>query len=279
LKLARFHKTKIFWTAHNLQSHERIHPFLERIFWHKFLPNVNGIICLSEVGRQQLRVQHPRARLIPTFAIPHGHYRGAYPDVINKDEARRALSIRPDEFVLTFLGQIRAYKGVALLVRCFTAAQVENVKLLIAGKPFDDGIMCEINEAAALNPSVMLFPKFVDRNDIQKILRATDLVVLPYKEILNSGSGMLALSFDRPILVPTMGAMAELREIVGSDWVRLYEGELRPEIICSAIDWTKARRLGPDVRAPLEPMNWDRIAELTIQAFLLDKTLQQSHQL
>ena len=79
---------------------------------------------------------------------------------------------------------------------------------------------------------------------------------------------MLALSFDRPILVPTMGAMAELREIVGSDWVRLYEGELSPEIMRSAIDWTKGRRLGLNARAPLDDLNWDRIAQMTIRAFV-----------
>jgi beta-1,4-mannosyltransferase len=43
-------------------------------------------------------------------------------------------------------------------------------------------------------------------------MRAADLIALPYKEILNSGSAILALSFDRPILVPAAGALAELSE-------------------------------------------------------------------
>jgi len=269
LKLARYKKTTIFWTAHNLRPHERDHPLFDRIFWRIFLSNVDGIICMSKLGRQQLCIEHSRARSIPMFLIPHGHYRGAYPDVVSRDDARNALQVRPNEFVITFLGQIRRYKGIVPLIRCFTQAQVTNTELIIAGSPVDKALLLEIKEAAANNPYVRMFPDFVDPNDIQKFLRATDLVVLPYNEILNSGSAILALSFDRPILVPALGALAELREIVGPEWVRLYEGELSPEIIRNAIDWAKGRSLGSNARAPLDGLNWDRIAQLTIRAFSL----------
>jgi beta-1,4-mannosyltransferase len=279
LRVARFKKTKIFWTAHNLRLHEPANPLLERIFWRIFLPNVDGIICMSKLGEKQLCAQYPRARTIPTFLIPHGHYRGTYPDVMSKTEARKALKVASDQFVTTFLGQIRPYKGVAQLIRCFVDAQVTNAQLIVAGKPLDDATLKEITEAAAINSAVRLFPGFVDHNDIQKFLRATDLVVLPYKQILHSGSVILALSFDRPILVPALGALAELQESVGSDWVRLYKGELHPETIRSAIHWVRSRQLGPDARAPLEELNWDRIAEATIRAFSISTSLRRSRPL
>ena len=267
LKIARFKKTKIFWTAHNIRRHERDHPLFERIFWRFFLPNLDGIISMSKSGREQLYIEHPQARFIPTFVIPHGHYRGVYPDTMSKTEAREALHIRADECVMTFLGQIRPYKGVAPLIQCFTRVRIADGRLLIAGKPMDDAALQEVKEAAARSPGVSLFLDFLDRSEIQKFLRAADLVVLPYKEIFNSGSAMLALSFDRPILVPALGTLPELREIAGTDWVRLYEGELSPEIMRDAIDWIKRRQVGPDARAPLEEFNWDRIAEATIRAF------------
>ena len=269
LKLARYKKTKVFWTVHNLRPHERDHPLLERLFWRVFLPNIDGIICLSECGKQQLCIEHSRARSIPMFVIPHGHYRGAYPDSMNRDKAREALQIDSSEFVLTFLGQIRPYKGVGSLIRCFARAQLSNARLLVAGRPLNDALLQEIREETLLNPNVRLFPGFVDQNEIQKFLRATDLVVLPYSEILNSGSAILALSFDCPILASAQGALVELREIVGPAWVRLYEGELSPEIICSAIDWAKGRQMGLKARAPLDDLNWDRIAQMTIRVFSL----------
>ena len=267
LKIARVKRTKIFWTAHNLRRHERDHPLLEWLFWRIFLFNLDGIICLSESGRKQLHIEHPQTRSVPTFSIPHGHYRGVYPDNMNKAEAREELHIPADEFVMTFLGQIRPYKGVLSLIKCFTRANIAHTQLLIAGRPIDEVVLRELKDAAARNPHIRLYLDFIDRAEIQKFLRATDLVILPYKEILNSGSAILALSFDRPVLVPTLGALAELAEMIGTDWVRLYDGELSPEIIRDAIDWFKRRQAGSDAHAPLEDLNWDGIAEATIRAF------------
>ena len=266
LKVARLKKTRIFWTVHNLRPHERNHPLLEQIIWRIFLPNVDGIICMSELGQRQLFRQHPRSRSIPTFTIPHGHYRGAYPDVLSRDQARGALGIPRHEFVIVFIGQIRAYKGVVQLIRCFSDARLANSRLLVAGVA-NDAMARKMKKAAGVNANVKLVFEFVERNDVQKYLKAADLVVLPYTEVLNSGSAILALSFDRPILVPSQGALAELRNVVGPKWVSLYEGELSPTIIRAAVQWTKARQIQPDARAPLDALSWEGIARQTIQAF------------
>jgi glycosyltransferase involved in cell wall biosynthesis len=266
LKAARFKRIKIFWTAHNIRPHEQNHPFLERVFWRIFLSNIDGIICMSQIGKQELFRHHPQTQSIPIFTIPHGHYRGAYPDEISKGKARTALGLSLDDFVILFIGQIRAYKGISTLIRCFAESRLTDTKLLVAGMANDE-MALEIKKAAALSSNIKLVFEFVKRDDVQKYLRAADLVVLPYVEILNSGSAILALSFDRPILVPARGALAELGEIIGSDWVKLYEGELSPEIVRTAVQWAKSRAIHPDAHAPLDALDWDHIARLTIEAF------------
>jgi glycosyltransferase involved in cell wall biosynthesis len=266
LRVARFKKIKIFWTAHNLRPHERDHPLLERMTWRALLANIDGIICMSDVAKTELLAEHPQCSSISIHTIPHGHYRGAYPDVMTRDEARAALGASADEFVGVFIGQIRPYKGVVQLVRCFVDARVTNSKLFVAGVA-NDSLRRELESAAVLSSNVRLHFGFVDRNDIQKYLRAADLVILPYTEILNSGSAILALSFDRPILVPARGALSELRSVVGPDWVSLYEGQLNPEIVRAAVQWAKARQAQPNTPAPLDALSWERIGRLTIQAF------------
>ena len=266
LKVARFKGIKIFWTVHNIRPHERDHRVLEWVFWRLFLPNLDGIICLSETGKTKLFREHPQAQSAPVFTIPHGHYRGVYPDVMDKQQACAALGIPPGDFVAVFIGYIRAYKGVGRLIRSFVKARLANSKLLVAGAA-GDSMKRELAKASESNSDVLLSFEFVNRYDVQKYLRAADLVILPFREILNSGSALLALSFDRPILVPTYGALAELREIVGPDWVRLYDGDITPEIIDAAVQWTRTRQTEPDARAPIDALNWDRIARLTIEAF------------
>jgi glycosyltransferase involved in cell wall biosynthesis len=266
LKVARFRKIKMFWTVHNIYSHERKYRLLERLFWRLFLPSLHGIICMSHEGKKELFRRHPQIKSVPVYTIPHGHYRGAYPDVMSRSEARAALDISPGKFVALYIGQIRAYKGVLKLIRCFAEANIGNAELLISGEA-DAQMTRELRNAAAFGCNVKLALGFVAREEIQKYLRAADLVILPYTEILNSGSAILALSFDRPILVPARGALGELRNLVGPDWVALYEGGLTAEIVRAAVQWAKARPVSSDARAPLDALDWDRIARLTFEAF------------
>ena len=97
-------------------------------------------------------------------------------------------------------------------------------------------------------------------------MKAADLVVLPFTEILNSGSAILALSFNRPLLVPSRGAMAELFDIIGPDWVRLYDGPLTSQILEEAVLWANEKSSSSAV-IDLGRLDWDKIGQLTVEAF------------
>jgi beta-1,4-mannosyltransferase len=103
-------------------------------------------------------------------------------------------------------------------------------------------------------------------NGSARPLRAADLVVLPYREILNSGSAILALSFARPVLVPAQGAMTELQRDMGREWVRTYPGELRPRTLADALHW--ARQTPRDPARLFPNMSWETIARQTLRAYL-----------
>jgi glycosyltransferase involved in cell wall biosynthesis len=103
---------------------------------------------------------------------------------------------------------------------------------------------------------------------LQVVLRAADVVVLPYRTILNSGTALLALSFDVPIVVPALGAMSDLERDVGSDWVRTYDGTIRPSVLEEAIEWARAPRHG---RPRLDDRGWDEVAART-EAFFREVT-------
>lgn len=266
LKAARFRKTRIFWTVHNIRPHEQEHPQLERLFWRIFLPCLDGIICMSEAGKRELLRAHPQTQSVPTFTIPHGHYRGAYPDTVNKEEARAALGIPERRFVALFIGQIRPYKGVVELIRCFADARLADAELLVAGMA-EEGMAQALMEAAAAAPNVRLALAFIPRDELQIYLRAADLVILPFTEILNSASALLALSFDRPILVPAQGALPELHQIVGPEWMRLYHGPLSSKIVRDAVEWAASCSTSRGLRAPLDCLGWDAIGRLTLKAF------------
>lgn len=66
-------------------------------------------------------------------------------------------------------------------------------------------------------------------------MRSANLVVLPYKEILNSGTALLGLSFDRRVYMPCTGAAPTLQRMVGREWLYLYD-ELGPESLLAALE-------------------------------------------
>jgi glycosyltransferase involved in cell wall biosynthesis len=136
--------------------------------------------------------------------------------------------------------------------------------LLVVGRPDPPALEEQLRRLAAADERVRLHLRFLDDEDLQYYLNATDLVVLPYRQVLNSGSALLALSFDRPVLVPRLGALEELQRTVGDAWVRTYRGAFTTDALDEALAWALARRPGP---APLDGLAWEGIAEATLAAF------------
>ena len=56
------------------------------------------------------------------------------------------------------------------------------------------------------------FLEFIPENEVQLFFNASDIVVLPYKKILTSGSALLALSFGNYILAPASGNILDIMD-------------------------------------------------------------------
>ena len=255
--------TKLIWTMHNFASHEALHPDLERWFWRQFIPRVDGAISLSNAGLTMATQRFPLLRQIPTTVIRHGHYRDQYP--ASGVDARASLGIPKGARVLMFFGAVRAYKNVDLLVQAFRKLAADDAILYVVGQPNSEHLANTIREEASHDPRIVLKFEFVDTNNVSMYLSAADVVVLPYREVLNSGSALLALSCNRPVLVPDLGAMSELKFDFSGDWVRIFKGQLDASMLKDALLWAvKPRPL--TCRMP-EEYCWDHIGMETLQFY------------
>jgi len=265
---AHAHGARVVWTAHNAYPHESRHPRLERWFWGAFVRRVDAVIHPSTAGQHVVESRFPALAARPHAVVPIGHFRGTYPDTISRDGARASLGIPNGARVMAFLGLVRPYKNVPHLVRTvrLLLSSGSDVVLLVAGVPHTPALAEEVRAAAGGDPRVRLTLEHVPEEEVQRYFRAADLVVLPFKDITNSASALLALSFDRPILVPARGAMAELRALAGRDWVYTYEEELTPAVLADALDWAVKRPTGPFPR--LEALEWPLIARQTLSVYL-----------
>lgn len=266
LGIARIRGIRIAWTVHNVSMHENYHPRLGACFYRFFIPFVDGYISLSAANVPRIRERYPLLCSRPHEVIPHGHYRGIYPDEVSKEAARARLGIADGTRVFLYFGSIRPYKNVTVLVKAFRALEWTECALLVAGKPLDRELESEIREAAFGDPRIILFLDFVKPEDVQFYFRAADVVVLPFLETTNSGSAILALSFDRPALLPAASPIMELQEIMGKEWIGTYTGDLSTEELRQGIE--RATLPGRPAEAPLERIGWVSIASRTKEFFL-----------
>ena len=260
----RLRGTRIIWTLHNLHTHQRSFPTAERWFWQSFTRMLDGYISLNEFSAAKARALFPALQSIPGVVIPHGHYRGSYPSTVSKAQARKLLGIDAEENLLLFFGTISPYKNVPHLIRTFRETGLKNSTLFIAGHP---GIQEErrVRDAAAGDKRVLLHLERIPAEEVQTFFAAADLVIIPYTEVANSGSVILALSLDRPVLVPAQGAMPEVQARVGSEWVYTYDSEFSSEHLISGIAW--ARETTRDSQTNLADFDWTDIARDTFATY------------
>jgi glycosyltransferase involved in cell wall biosynthesis len=265
MDLARLQGIKIVWTVHNLGSHEQLHPQLEARFWPAFIRRLHGYFSLTQTGMTAAQERFPQLRSIPGFVVPHGHYRQEYPQQVSRAAARQQLGLDPQANVILSFGRIRTYKNVPHLVRTFSQLPDQQVQLLVAGLP-EPTVATELAPLQRLGDDrIHWHLEFISEAMTPVYFQAADLVVLPYREILNSGGALLALSLNCPVLVPHKGSLGELQARVGAEWVRTYSGELTSETLQAALHW--AQTTPRDPVAPLEAFDWQQIASQTMAAY------------
>jgi len=262
----RMRGTRILWTAHNLRSHARSHPLLEAWFWQVFTRMLDGFVSLSDSCAKCLQTDIPSLRQAKNAVIPHGHYREAYPEAVAKTRARHALDLKSQQTVLLFFGGVSSYKNVPHLIDTFReTSALSDAVMMIAGRPDSTNHARMVEQAAQGDARIRLDLRRVPQEQVQVLFSAADLVVLPFSDIMHSGSAILALSFNKPVLVPARGSLPELQSQVGSNWIRTYEGELTPQILTAATGWAKSSDRG--LRPDLSTLEWPSIVQTTLELY------------
>jgi len=148
----------------------------------------------------------------------------AFPDTeLTPIEAKRQLGLRDDEKAILFFGRIRPYKGIEHLLDAFRLLSVPSegtYRLIVAGEPKkgSEAYLDEIQQVVArdfTSGQVMLKIQFIPDEEMELYFKAADVLVLPYKEIFQSGVLFLAYSFGLPVIATDVGSFRE--DIVEGD--------------------------------------------------------------
>ena len=146
--------------------------------------------------------------------IPHGNYTPFINIQYDKEKSKLKLGIPNNRRILLFFGMIKKVKGLEILLYALKILIKQNpdVLLVIAGKPWENDFSAyqRIIDENQLSEYILLHTNFILEQDVEHYYCASDLVVLPYKKIYQSGVLMMTLSYERPALVSDLAPLKEI---------------------------------------------------------------------
>ena len=223
----------LVWTAHNIWPHDRLRRYSLRLWM--FLLLIDGVIYLNRASKNIALVQHPLLKRKKSAVIPEmTHYK------IFSTQSRQKHYTHERPIRLGNFGLIRPYKQLDRLIDCMKEIPSTDATLAISGASFGyPQLEQQLKELAQNSSNIKLSFGYLTHEKLERFVDECDAVILPYRDILNSGAAIFALSRLRPIMVPNLGGMAELRQAVGDDWVFCYSGTLTSERIREYLSWLK----------------------------------------
>ncbi|MCF3931929.1 glycosyltransferase [Acuticoccus sp. M5D2P5] len=236
------HGTCFVWVAHNLEPHDG-GSMRSALTSHLFTSLLDGVVYLSRSSREEARRLYPGLRFAKELVTVHGRYGAGTPP--------RPLRAAEWGNRVLFFGNIRGYKNVERLVEAARGVARAPFALTVIGTAGEAGLGEEIARRAAGDPRIAIDIRdaFVADEELERVIDAHDLVVLPYRNILNSGVALHALGRNKPILAPAIGSLPELREAVGADWVRLFDGDISTDVLEDALAAPLPSETAPDLTA------------------------------
>lgn len=186
---------------------------------------------------------------VRTATIPHGHYRSAFPP---------RPGTTPEPGRLAQIGPIRRDVGTDRLLEVFGAIDDPSLRLTVAGRPQDDALAGQVAAAAAADVRVTLRLDHLADDELAREVRHAELVVLPCAPVHDAGAALIALSLDRPVLVPRDAATDALAREVGEGWVLMFDGALQRGDLLRAL---AAARLTRERGVPprLDDRDWELV--------------------
>ena len=193
---------------HNIFPHENY--FLSKQILKLYIKTLNKAITLSEhTSKQLLEVSNlvSNSLFIPVDNL----------EKTSKTISLNKLDLNKNYRYILFVGMIRKYKGLELLLNAFKKViEIEkNVKLIIAGEFIENkkDYLKLINELS-LTKNIVLNDNFIEPHNIKYYLNVSEIIVQPYIKATQSGITALAISYNKIIVTTGVGG---IKEIINKD--------------------------------------------------------------
>ncbi len=196
--------TLIIWTFHNKVPHDikdnnELDKAISRI--RRVLELTDVVLIHAHKSIELLRLYGLSDRVKVVY-VPHVNYENVYGNYAG--DLRAHFGIDDTKVVIGFLGQIKPYKNIEILIDAFKKANKNDAVLIIAGRCWDKDYYEELLERIGGSNSILFKEGIISDAAMGSWLEAVDVLALPYnvKSSMNSGSMIMAFSYSRTVVVP-----------------------------------------------------------------------------
>ncbi|MFY9484323.1 MAG: glycosyltransferase [Patescibacteria group bacterium] len=160
----------------------------------------------KEAARLQRFFDYPRSKITVS---EHGIYNLFNFKRYDQTKARRLLRLPKQAKIVLFFGFLRHYKGLQHLVRAFPMIleQVPEAYLLVVSSTkYAESLPRYLNSSKVqqLRGHLKVILRYVPTKHIEPIMKASDVVALPYLFVSQSGILKLAQGFSKPAVITTV---------------------------------------------------------------------------
>jgi glycosyltransferase involved in cell wall biosynthesis len=210
LQFAKFMGARLVYTVHNVlpmdtgvryfQTFRRIYRRMDILICHT--PDTRSMLM------EQFGIPSKSIRVIPHGPITHQD------SGCSNLQARSRLGLKGDELLVLWLGWIKPYKGVPVLLEAWRQVSEADprARLIVAGSG-EETLIREIRQkvtSLGIAGSVRLDLRFIPAGEVAAYYQAADVMVYPYTEITTSGALMTALSYGKAMIVSDLPAFREV---------------------------------------------------------------------
>jgi hypothetical protein len=270
MMLTKLLRKSIVWTVHDVKPMRARHPRLLRLHLAYVRASVDAYVFMNPSSASEFTEYFPRARKKLAWQVPHG----PYPVPPTSPQHAAALRFRfsggTDCLIVGFLGDIRPYKNAEMLAYLPPRDLIgRDIKILVAGAADSTYDIEEIEAPLKRIPPKQLvrIPERLSDQCLADIIRAVDLVLLPYLWGSNSGFGMFVLSCGQRLLCSALPMFTDLANDLGPPWIYIFDHE--------------AQDLLAELERGLSRFQHDQVgpeAKIRLQRFLEDRSFDHGAQ-
>lgn len=256
--------TRLFLTVHNVFPHDM--PIEKREGY------INRFIQLDScLSGYFVHLYSNKEDLIRNYNIKSRKIHVAYHGIYNPVGYKPVIHHEPDgKLHIIMYGYQNKYKGADILVNAIKLLPKEylhKVEVVILGKTSNDLLHLVTKDLESIN--IHWNPTFVSDEELYDAIGISDLIILPYRAISQSGVLLLALSYRKPIITSDLPSFKETLKGYKQDWFfKSEDSQSLSDLIKRYVD--KDIDIQEQVKV-IETLNelysWDETARKTLEAY------------